>query len=33
MGERRPLWLVIGVAGTTLVIWVMFELVLQRPLP
>ncbi len=33
MGERRPLWLVIGGVALPALIWTIFEIVLRRPLP
>lgn len=32
-GERRPLWLAVGVVAMPGVIWTLFEVVLRRPLP
>lgn len=32
-GERRPLWLAVGVVAMPGVIWTLFEAVLRRPLP
>lgn len=31
--ERRPLWMVVGVLGLPIGVWVLFELILHRPLP
>ncbi|MFT5111113.1 MAG: putative tricarboxylic transport membrane protein [Parasphingorhabdus sp.] len=33
IGERRPLWLLAGVAGMPLVIWFLVERALERALP
>lgn len=33
IGERRPLWLVIGVAGIPFIIWLAVPVLLDRPLP
>lgn len=33
IGERRPLWLVLGVAAVPLAIWVAVPVLLDRPLP
>lgn len=33
IGERRPLWLLAGVAGVPAFIWFCVEILLQRPLP
>jgi len=33
MGERRPLWIGIGVIGMPALIWFAVTLLLQRPLP
>lgn len=33
IGERRPLWLALGVAGVPLVIWLAVPVLLNRPLP
>lgn len=33
IGERRPLWLALGVAGVPLVIWLAVPVLLDRPLP
>lgn len=33
IGERRPLWLVLGVAGIPLLIWLAVPVLLDRPLP
>ena len=32
-GERRPLWLAAGAAGTPAVIWLAVAVLLERPLP
>lgn len=31
--ERRPLWMVVGVLGLPVGVWVLFEFILHRPLP
>ncbi|MDF0601381.1 tripartite tricarboxylate transporter TctB family protein [Psychromarinibacter sp. C21-152] len=31
--ERRPLWAVLSVLAVPVLVWALFELVLQRPLP
>lgn len=31
--ERRPLWASISILGLPLMVWALFEVVLQRPLP
>jgi putative tricarboxylic transport membrane protein len=33
LGERRPLWLAIGVIGVPLAIWLAVPVLLDRPLP
>tara|TARA_B110000091_G_scaffold214018_1_gene265440 strand:- start:1887 stop:2312 length:426 start_codon:yes stop_codon:yes gene_type:complete len=33
IGERRPVWLGIGVIGLPVIIWVLVAQVLERPLP
>lgn len=33
IGERRPLWLVLGVAGIPFMIWLAVPVLLGRPLP
>lgn len=33
IGERRPLWLLFGVAGVPFVIWLTVPVLLNRPLP
>jgi len=33
IGERRPLWLAIGVVGVPLAIWLAVPVLLDRPLP
>lgn len=31
--ERRPIWLIVAIAVMPVLIWVIFEVVLRRPLP
>lgn len=31
--ERRSLWAILSIAGLPLLVWTLFEIVLQRPLP
>lgn len=33
IGERRPLWLILGTVGLPLLIWFTVAILLQRPLP
>lgn len=33
IGERRPLWLLLGVLGMPTLIWLLVEVLLDRPLP
>ncbi len=33
IGERRPVWLGLGVAGVPAIVWLLVEVLLDRPLP
>lgn len=33
IGERRPLWLALGAAGMPAIIWLLVDVLLDRPLP